>query len=394
MNERTDKKKLLIAVHRMNVGGVQKSLLSALHALDYEHFDVTLYIRQDRCDLLSQADPRVGRIIVNRDPTRYYRKPRAIFYTVCLRLQKLLRRDQRGTQEALNAYIGGRRMYYEKKRYFSDGVRYDAAISYIQGPTAAFVETCVPADKKIVFFHGSVDENHALHEAIFPSFDKIVAVNNDCGEILRKLYPAASEKITVLENYVDARRLKADAAEYPIDRAGKKTVLCTCGRFTPVKGFDLAVQTAALLRDRNVDFLWYFAGDGPERASLEAEIAALKLEKQIAVTGFLQNPYPYIAGCDIYVQPSYEEAQPMSVIESNLLCRPVVTTATVGGRNLVKDGETGLIADFSAADLADKIERMTKETALYDRIRNTLLRTDHSGEKADFCRAWEELLRF
>ena len=72
------KQKLLIAVHQMNMGGVQKSLLCALRALDYDRYDVTLYVRKNRCDLLKQADPRVNRIVVNDDKTRYYRKPCAV----------------------------------------------------------------------------------------------------------------------------------------------------------------------------------------------------------------------------------------------------------------------------------------------------------------------------
>ena len=39
------KKKLLIVAHHMTIGGVQKSLISALKALDYNKYDVTLSTR-------------------------------------------------------------------------------------------------------------------------------------------------------------------------------------------------------------------------------------------------------------------------------------------------------------------------------------------------------------
>ena len=42
------KKKVLIAVHQLNLGGVQKALISALNAIDYSKNDVTLYIRKNR----------------------------------------------------------------------------------------------------------------------------------------------------------------------------------------------------------------------------------------------------------------------------------------------------------------------------------------------------------
>ena len=68
------KKKLLIVAHHMTIGGVQKSLISALKALDYNTYDVTLYLRKNRTDLLSFVDERVN-VIINTDPNRYYRKP-------------------------------------------------------------------------------------------------------------------------------------------------------------------------------------------------------------------------------------------------------------------------------------------------------------------------------
>ena len=40
------KRKVLIVVHQLNLGGVQKAVLSALDAIDYSQNDVTLYIRK------------------------------------------------------------------------------------------------------------------------------------------------------------------------------------------------------------------------------------------------------------------------------------------------------------------------------------------------------------
>ena len=75
------KKKLLIVAHHMTIGGVQKSLISALKALDYDKYDVTLYLRKNRTDLISFVDDRVN-VIVNTDPNRYYRKPYAILLQI------------------------------------------------------------------------------------------------------------------------------------------------------------------------------------------------------------------------------------------------------------------------------------------------------------------------
>lgn len=387
-----EKQKLLIAVHQMNIGGVQKSLLCALRALDYNRYDVTLYVRKNRCDLLEQADPRVNRIIVNNDKTRYYRKPRAVFLFLLYRVAELLHLDYLSPKRKLETYVADRQMRYEKKHYFSDDIQYDVAISYIQGPTAQFVEKYIPAKKKIVFFHGSTDEKHALHEEIFPRFDKIVAVNSSCRDVLRDLYPAVKNKIGYIENYVDAAAVREAAKAYEIDRRGKPTVLCTCGRFTPVKGFDLAVEAAKLLKKRGFDFIWYFVGNGEQRPNIETQINNSDLTEMIQITGILQNPYPYYAGCDIYVQPSREEAQPLAIIEAQILGRPVVTTATVGGKNLIKEEETGLLAPITPEGVAAKIADLIENEPLRARIANKLKQTDDTAAAKAYRRAWANLL--
>ena len=84
-----NKKKLLIVAHHLTIGGAQKSLLTALKVLDYEKYDVTLYLRKNRTDLLTFVDERVN-VIINDDKHHYYRKPRAILLQLLISFFKLL----------------------------------------------------------------------------------------------------------------------------------------------------------------------------------------------------------------------------------------------------------------------------------------------------------------
>ena len=72
------KKKLLIVAHHLTIGGVQKSLISAMPTLDYDKYDITLYLRKNRTTLLPYVDKRAN-VIINEDKTKYYRKPFAVF---------------------------------------------------------------------------------------------------------------------------------------------------------------------------------------------------------------------------------------------------------------------------------------------------------------------------
>lgn len=388
------KKKLLIAVHRLDTGGVQRALLSALRAIDYDLYDVTLYIRKDSVALLPEVDGRVGKVIVNRDRTHYYRRPRAAALYALVRLMTLFGKEAAGVSEKLNGYITECRIKNERERYFSGGESYDIAVSYIQGQTARFVADNVKADRKIVFYHGSTDSRHALHEAVFPCYDRIVAVNEGCARILRELYPSQADKITFIENFVDPDEVREKAKEYEPPRHEGKTVLCSCGRFTEEKGFDLALEAAAELKKSKMPFVWYFIGDGKLRGDLEKQRDALGLTDAIVFTGMLENPYPYIAGCDIYVQPSYEESQGLAAAEAQILLRPVAATDTVGARSMIRDGETGLISRTDAASLAGAIIKLHEDRGLYEKIVNDLKNVDHKEKEEVFRAAWRDLLSF
>ena len=388
----TDKKQLLFVVHQMNVGGVQKALLSALDAIDYDEYDVTLYVRKNRRELLPRVNARVGKIIVNEDAARYYRRPKAIALHLLGRLAKLCGGSGERWEERLKQYVIDAGMRYEKANYFSDGKRYDIAVSYIQGYTAWFTARYVDADKKIMFFHGSTDEHNALHHEIMCAFDRIVAVNEGCQTMLQTTYPEYADKIIYIENYVDGDLIRAEAEKETVDRQNAAVVLCTCGRMTPVKGFDLAVAAAQRLKEQGLDFLWYFVGDGPERENLERQIREAGLEDNITITGMLENPYPYIAGCDIYVQPSREESYGLAITEAQILRRPVISTDTVGGKSLVRDGENGLLAAIDGESLAEKIWLLANDSALWERISSNRRQTDESKRKKEYADKWKALL--
>ena len=375
------KKSVLFVVHQLNTGGVQKALVTTLNCLDYEKLEVTLYIRKNRLDLLNEIEAPLKEIIINEDKTHYYRKPKAV-------LLSLISRSDKG-ENALNSYISSERMKYEHETFFNER-HYDLAIAYIQGYTAEFVSKYVNADTKYMFFHGSEDENHVLHETIMPSFDKIIGVNSGVADFLRAAYPKVSGKIGHIDNYVDYENVLRQSKEFTIPK--KRTTLCTVGRIAVVKGFDLAVEAARILRDEGLDYKWYFVGDGPERGIVEALAIDYKLHDKIIFTGMQSNPYPYINISDIYVQPSLAEAMPITLLEAQILCKPVVTTKTVGGMNIVKDGVTGIQVDIDPDSITGGIMKLVNDPELVASMVNELKKVDYTAEKERYRHDWAKLL--
>lgn len=387
-----DKKELLFVAHHLTIGGVQKSLINALNAIDYEEYNVTLYLRRNRTELLQNINKNVD-VIINEDRTHYYRKPYAFLLEALIRLLKMTGsgRAADACQKKQTDYIVKKQMEHERRSCFS-GVTYDIAVSYVQGYEAKFVAEYVDAARKIVFYHAGTDELHKLHETCFGCFDRIVGVNESVRDLLLALYPAYGDRITYLTNYVDAEEIYRKSSAFSVQTPKTGSVLCTCGRFAKVKGFDIAVEAAAMLHERGCRFLWFFLGDGPEKQRLEELIRRYGLQENIVITGMQENPYPWIRACDIYVQPSREEAHSLTIVEAQILCRPVVTTATVGGRRLVRDGVNGAVCGVSAESLAEAIMKLLNGSGRREGMTAVLECVDRSEELAHYREGWSRLL--
>lgn len=388
----SERKEVLFVVNHLTIGGAQKSLIEALRAVDHEQYHVTLYLRKNRVDLLPKIDPRVT-VVVNKDTTAYYRRPSAVWRGLRAKVCRLLGNKSAAEriERKMEDGIRKKRLSNEARRYF-DGKHYHVAVSYMQGYPAELIADHIEADRKILFYHSSTDEVHEVHERILPLYDTVVAVNNSVRDVLTQFYPTQAGKIQVLENYVDANVIRTAAQKDKPFLVSDKKRLCSCGRMSPVKGFDLAVEAARILKEKGVSFVWYFVGDGPERASLESRAHGYGLDEEIVFVGMQTNPYPWIAGCDVYVQPSYEEAHPLTVMEALILCRPVVSTATVGGRHMVPQEQFGLVTEITAPALADGIARMLRDGDLYEHVRAELDRIDHSRDFATYRALWASLL--
>ena len=385
------KKRLLVVIPHLTIGGVQKSLISALKALDYDKYDVTLYLRKNRTDLLSFVDERVN-VIVNTDPNRYYRKPYAILLQIKSLVAKVFGKKDKAKKinDILEEKIRCDAMEYERKTYFNN-THYDIAVAYVQGYVALFVDKCINADKKILFFHTSTNDTPEIHNAVIPDYSAVAALHEQQKALLEEWYPSSNGKIKIVENYTDKDLITEQSKAFSIPETDK-TVICSCGRFSPVKGFDMAAEAAKILKDNGMDFIWYFVGDGPERANLENKIAEYKLEDIIVITGMQKNPYPYMACCDIYVQPSYEEAMPVTILEAHRLNKPVITTATVGGLKLVETGRNGVVCEIRSDAIAESIANLISDKEKYNLLLNNIKSIDYSHDFDKYKQQWKSLL--
>jgi glycosyltransferase involved in cell wall biosynthesis len=384
------KRKVLFVIHQLNIGGVQKSVIPMLDAIDYETNEVTLYIRKNRTDLLPFINKSITDIRINKDKTRYYRKPYSVLLLLKIFFLRLLRKDNTKAQAKLDDYIKERKMRYEKKHYFSDNSTFDVAISVIQEVTAQFVADFIVAKRKIMLYRDSTDCSHELHERIMSEFDSIYAVSCGAKDALSSFYPQFASKMKVIETFVSSQKVMQLSTEYPVEES--RLMLATCGRMTSVKGYDIAVDAARIIKDEGIDFVWYFVGDGVERQKVEKKISDAHLEANIIITGLIKNPYPYIKNCDLYVQPSYEESFGRTIKEAMILQRVVVSTATIGAKEQITDGENGFLTEISSKGIAERILFLLKDEHAKKKVEYHMSLVDYSQDFNDYKKKWKKLL--
>lgn len=388
-----NRKKVLFITPSLCYGGIEQFQISMLEALEKEKYEITLYLYIDDTALLPLVQEHV-KVIVGKDNTHYYRKPQALFLNALKTINSLLGRKKVSDifAKKLRAYIHEEKMQYPAKEYFSQE-KFDVVIANAVGqPTEMALH--IPAEKYYVFFHSSVDLHHDMLERVFPKYDGIVAVSAGVRTMLQKAYPMVKDKVLLLENYVDAETIleKANVSDTDSSLEDNITTICSCGRLSSEKGFDMAVEAAAVLDKKGYSFRWYFIGDGQEREKVEALIKNYSLEEKIVITGYMDNPFGFMKNCDIYVQPSYEESYGRTIKEAIILGCPVVSTATVGGKTLVRDKENGILTEINAEALAEGIKTLIDNEALRTKLGTFYSVEQNVKEKQIFKEGLEKLL--
>ncbi|GAB5416433.1 MAG: glycosyltransferase family 4 protein [Crocinitomicaceae bacterium] len=131
------------------------------------------------------------------------------------------------------------------------------------------------------------------------------------------------------------------------------------GRFAPIKNHDLFFDAIGKVLSKTKKKLKVFVvGDGAERENIESRAAELnkKFPGVIELTSWITDIASFNAAIDLICLTSNNEGTPVSLIEAQAACIPVISTDVGGVRDIVKDGDTGFIVPVNDAHLfAEKV---------------------------------------
>lgn len=337
------KKKVLVMSFGSDAGGIEKSLIEFLKFLVNDGHEVDLYL---------------------------WRPPGILFNKIPQKVNIILTRLYPGSLSS-NISIKGI-VWYVLFRIFSalkDPTKmfkpfpitnYDIAISFCQnGYSPHYIINKVIANRKIIFYHhGSYDQTgrrKKIDNKYFCRYDDFITVSNAAKSMLQHHFPRLIN-ISVINNLIDDTGIiRLSKTDNPFRAFPDHINICSVGRISPEKGQKLAIHTAKCLKDNGIKFKWWFIGDGPDREPCEKLSIELNVADSCIFTGSKSNPYPYMRCCNVYVQPSYIEADPVTIRETKLLNCNIVATNIAAIIEALDGYKNGTICELDSEKMAHAI---------------------------------------
>ena len=347
------KKKVAIIHNTLDIGGIERSLINLLNAIDFHLVEIDLYILTMNDALKDEINKEVNVIFYVNFFEHFLSQKMKHCSKIMTQILTVLLKINRRMMLISEKFAMFRRYALGKPLE----LEYDCVFALNQELVQKFALKNINAKRKYSFYHhGNIDVFEKFYH-VFAQFDGIIPVSEGVSELICAKYPTLKSKISVITNIIPKEYIIHMANLETVHlRNGERTIIVSCGRLSPEKGFDLAVGAAKHLIDMGLSsFCWYIIGDGKERKNLLRQINSLSLQKYVILLGWKRNPFPYIKACDIYVQPSRIEAYSIALREAQVLQKVVVATKTIGATGGIVDGVTGCLCTINDVAISEAI---------------------------------------
>jgi glycosyltransferase involved in cell wall biosynthesis len=178
---------------------------------------------------------------------------------------------------------------------------------------------------------------------------RMVAVSHDLANQLgRDLWLPAS-RITTIANGVRYVPAAHSTLREELNLAAEDRLALAVGNLYPVKGHRFAVEALAMLRERHPRLHLAIAGRGETAEALQSLARELGVAPRLHLLGLRADIPNLLAGADFFVLPSLSEGLPLALLEAMFSGRPIVASDVGEVRNVLADGEAGILVPMGDA---------------------------------------------
>lgn len=366
-------KRILIFSHAMELGGAERSLLGLLGAIDKTEYQVDLFLMRHAGELLPFIPAGVNLLpeipaytVLARPMVQTAKEGHLLLTGARLRGKLAARRYAKahGHTESMTALEYSHKYTRRLMPPVQPDTEYDLAISFLT--PHYFVAEKVRAKKKIAWIHTDytrIDVDVPSELVMWSQYDHIASISEAVTQSFLQVFPSLKDKIVLIENILSEDLVRSDAQQDVSDEMAMdgKTRLLSIGRFTNAKNFDNVPDICRRLMADGLDVKWYLIGYGGDEALIRQKIAEAGMEDRVIILGKKDNPYPYIAACDLYVQPSRYEGKAVTVREAQMLGKSVVITNYATSASQLEDGVDGVVVPMDNEGCAAGIAALLRQ---------------------------------
>lgn len=171
-----------------------------------------------------------------------------------------------------------------------------------------------------------------------------------------------------------------------------KRFILSVGRLCHEKGFDHLIEAYSNLDLADVDLL--ISGEGPERASLERQIADLNLKDKVKLIGFKSNLQDYYTQAEVFVLSSRSEGYPNVLVEAmGMGCACVAMDCEFGPSEIIEHGVNGLlVTKGDIVELSLSIGKMLNNKYLRRKFSEKAKSINETNSIERISANWEQLI--
>ena len=383
------KPRIFISMHYLEIGGAEMALIGLLNALDPQRVDVDLFLHAHRGELMDyipswvrllpelpayaaiespiseaikhcQFGVAYGRWRGKHDFAQYVKRKSPKDYSACFS----------HTARRVGPHLPS----------LSKFGHYDMAISFLAPHDYALH---ADASLRLCWIHtdySRIDVDNDCEFPIWKAYDHIVSISSDVTEAFCKRFPSLRNKIIEISNITPTLVKERAKAFAPTDMEAPEGAvkLLTIGRFCFAKYIDRIPELCHRLVDAGIDAHWFIIGYGSDDGAIRRAIQEAGMTDRVHMLGKKENPYPYIAACDWYVQPSRFEGKSVVVGEAQMLGRPVIVTAYPTAHSQVEHEVDGIIVPMETAACAGSMAKAISDIGLRDKLITNIASRDYS----------------
>lgn len=377
----TKKIKVLFRHRSMEMGGVEKVILSLLNNLSKDRFDMTVLLSIDQGELRNEIPSHVKKVVLAKGKESFSRNP--ILQKIQLIVRKLKLDKLKKNPEIID------------NEYLKD--TFDVEIGMTYNDFAPVLNSTNKNSKKIGWFHSEID--HPKLQVLvpkileqFPQFDHMVYCSEKIKDMIHIDYPNLNYPAeSVIINAIPIEEIKKKASEN-ISDLPKKPLFVSVGRLHTRKGYRLLMNVHAQLLKDGFEHSILIIGDGEEMPHLLAQQKKLGVEKTFQLAGNKMNPYKYIKNADFFIMPSESEAWPLVIAEALILQKPIIATEVGDVGLMIKHQKTGYLVNYNADEIYGAMKLFLTNPLLIAQLKENLVTIEKEFDNKKIFNAVEETI--